>query len=106
MLLNEAKTRAEKTLKLQAKMEDLFGTHPFYQELAITAALVEAAYQGKQEGIRKTLGKIPTNQKLEEVKNSLVEGLDYPVTYQAGFVEGANYIINALTDNLKDENDA
>ncbi len=103
MELTEAKKRAEKAVQLQGKMEELFGSHPFYQELAITAAIVEAAYQGGQEGQHKLLSNIPSNTQLEEVKRSFGQGLDYPETFKQGFIEGSNYIINALTDHLKDE---
>ncbi|RLF06001.1 MAG: hypothetical protein DRJ64_04970 [Thermoprotei archaeon] len=101
MELIEAKKRAEKAVQLQGKMEELFGSHPFYQELAITAAIVEAAYQGGQEGQHKVLANIPSNQVLEQVKETF--NRDYPETFKQGFMEGANYIINALTDHLKDE---
>ena len=94
MTLEDLKIRAEKAVKLQKHMESLFGSHPFYKELAIMAALQDAHYLGKKKGNAEVLNLIPTDQALFSACPHNVGTVEH-----AAYMLGANHIINKLTDH-------
>jgi hypothetical protein len=95
MTLEDLKIRAEKAVKLQKHMESLFGSHPFYKELAIMAALQDAHYLGKKKGNAEVLKLIPTD---TQVANKGFEIYNDGDSVRV-FNSGAQFIINKLTEH-------
>lgn len=100
MDLDQLSIRAEKAVKLQKHLEDAFGLHPFYQELAIMATVQDSHYQGTKAGEAAAFSKIPTDRQVEvKIAEHEYKSLDEAKAFR----QGVHFIINQLTDHFDEQ---